>query len=213
VTAGRPDDVRPWASPASSRRPSRRQRRQGGDETFAMVANCSKRRVVLQTIGAKAMPAGDLETGTSLRQSRWPSRRWRLLRGVALTPSAAHQRKPWAGSSRQPRGHFCGRCRRQAAHGSEDFPPRSLGVPSEPIARIADAEHRCRFVSRRESRLQGATSYSTTIETRRFSARPIGLSVPSGFVFAATGYCSPNPFTEMLAALTLPLLTSQSFTA
>ena len=33
--------------------------------------------------------------------------------------------------------------------------------------------------------------FSTMIETRRFKARPSGLSLPSAFLFRAIGYCSP----------------------
>src|SRR5260370_17939815 len=40
--------------------------------------------------------------------------------------------------------------------------------------------------------------FSTIIETRRFKARPSGLSLPSAFLFAAIGYCSPKPFVVIL---------------
>src|SRR5260370_36868861 len=55
--------------------------------------------------------------------------------------------------------------------------------------------------------------FSTIIETRRFKARPSGLSLPSAFLFAAIGYCSPKPFVVILGAATPPFFTSQSFTA
>ena len=50
------------------------------------------------------------------------------------------------------------------------------------------------------------------IVTRRFLARPTTLSLPSGFVFGATGFSSPKPFAEMCFGATPPFLTSQSFT-
>ena len=55
----------------------------------------------------------------------------------------------------------------------------------------------------------GGGVFSTMIGTRRFNARPIGLSLPSGLRFGATGFCSPNPFVEMLAAGTPPFFTNQ----
>ena len=55
--------------------------------------------------------------------------------------------------------------------------------------------------------------FSTVIVTRRFCARPTGLSLPSGFLFSAMGTFSPNPSVVMVAPGNPFFFTNQSFTA
>src|SRR5579883_3283457 len=53
---------------------------------------------------------------------------------------------------------------------------------------------------------------STDISTLRLSALPCGLSLPSGFVFRATGLCLPKPSVEIAEAGATPFSISQFLT-
>ena len=58
-----------------------------------------------------------------------------------------------------------------------------------------------------------ASCFSTVIWTRRFCARPSGLSLPSGFMFGATGFSSPKPSVVMFLAGRPLFFTNHRFTA